>query len=63
MRRWLKEIKRYEYIEYYMDNKILGYVPKEQSEIINDLIIYKKAWMGLSKFDSRELVCNLCIII
>ncbi len=38
MRRWLKEIKRDEYIEYYMDNKILGYVPKEQAEIINDLI-------------------------
>lgn len=46
MRRWLKEIKRDEYIEYYMDNKILGYVPKEQAEIINDLIIYKKSMDG-----------------
>lgn len=44
-----------------LNNKMLGYVPKEQTEIIYDLIINKKAWMVFNKFDRGELVCNLYI--
>jgi hypothetical protein len=45
-----------------IDNKMLGYIPKEQTEKINDLIIDERVWMVFNKFDRGELVCNLYII-
>jgi hypothetical protein len=45
-----------------LDNKMLGYVPKRQTEIINDFIINKKAWMVFNKIDKGERVCYLYII-
>ena len=45
-----------------LDNKMLGYVPKGQTEIINDFIINKKAWMVFNKVDKGERVCYLYII-
>lgn len=45
-----------------LDNKMLGYVPKGQTEIINDFIINKKAWMVFNKIDKGERVCYLYII-
>lgn len=45
-----------------IDNKKLGYIPKEHTEKIIDLIINERVWMFFDNFDRGELVCNLYMI-
>ncbi|SHD77369.1 DEAD/DEAH box helicase [Schnuerera ultunensis] len=45
-----------------IDNKKLGYIPKEFTEKVVGLIINDIAWMVFDKFDKGELVCYLYVI-
>ena len=45
-----------------IDNKKLGYIPKDLTEKIHGLINEERVWMVFDKFDKGEFLCNLYVV-